>query len=355
MFNKSINLSISKIGKQTFLPCDATSSDDWVINETWRIRQARFICLFHILRKKCPHIIENSLFESIYLKYLSTPVELRRKITRLPIFKIWLTRISSIIYKERKVEELSPLLLSYEDIINEELEKDNSGQFRLTNTSIFVERENLGYLIKEAIEPSYIFNNRAAPSNDIYTTAIAYEIIESALRNIDRSWSPAFSALTAYVRTIVHLPDAGFRSCSASRYAGIILLSGADSSLIEIEESICHELGHQILYYVNEIWQIIGENAEKREIFALPWSGSKRDTFGYFHAIYIYLLLVIYYRNVILDPCCSSKRKLHAEQRRDFIMAGLRVGFDEIGLPKNFTAIGWELFQNIKLVFNTEL
>jgi hypothetical protein len=58
------------------------------------------------------------------------------------------------------------------------------------------------------------------------------------------------------VKIIGYLPDSTFRSCSAARYSGVVYFGNMDESLLDIEESLVHEAGHQVLYRLAEVTPI---------------------------------------------------------------------------------------------------
>jgi HEXXH motif-containing protein len=68
-----------------------------------------------------------------------------------------------------------------------------------------------------------------------------------------------------------------------------------EESVLDLEESIVHEAGHQILYRLGELTSLTRPGTPVEGNYVLPWSGSQRDLFGYLHAYYIYALLVKYY------------------------------------------------------------
>ncbi|EOZ4753919.1 HEXXH motif-containing putative peptide modification protein, partial [Pseudomonas aeruginosa] len=127
-------------------------------------------------------------------------------------------------------------------------------------------------------------------------------LLGSALKNIETAWPELHAQIEECVRIFGYLPDAAFRSCSAARYSGIVYLGNMDESLLDLEESIVHETGHQVLYQLGEMTRLTLPQTPLEANYVLPWSGSRRDLFGFLHAHYIYALLVKYYwRRANLD------------------------------------------------------
>jgi len=206
-----------------------------------------------------------------------------------------------------------------------------------------VARFDIDPLIREAVPPSYDFPDEAKQqkmsAGSIYTLQFFFQVVTVALQRICVGWPAAYRDFPRFVRMIIHLPDAEFRSCSADRYSGVILLSSIDESLLDLEESLIHEFGHQILYNVMELDPLIVDAAKRT--FRLPWSGQVRDLYGYFHAFYIYILLVRY-----LERSEESRRR---DERRCLrriaeIMSGLRVALPDLQANGSFTPRGRILF-----------
>lgn len=154
------------------------------------------------------------------------------------------------------------------------------------------------------------------------TAALQADLVATALDSIARAWPEMRREIDDFVHIIGHLPAADFRSCSAARYAGVIYLGDGDASILDIEESLVHETGHQILYRVVEIAPLTRPETPKAPGYVLPWSGSKRDLFGYFHAFYIYALLVKYFwrRALMNDRVAGTARR-----RAVLILIGIRL------------------------------
>jgi HEXXH motif-containing protein len=91
-----------------------------------------------------------------------------------------------------------------------------------------------------------------------------------------------------------------------------------------------HEFGHQILYTAMELDPMVEDPTH--EGLVLPWSGSERDWYGYFHAFFIYVLLAEYLTRrlqvtVFPEPSIDEER---VRLRRDEIMSGIRSALPAI-------------------------
>lgn len=155
--------------------------------------------------------------------------------------------------------------------------------------------EDVPPFMRLLIPPSHTFRRAYAPSGTRQPGAQSWEqALSTAIANADRIWPGLAEVIAAYTSHFLILEEIDFRSCSADRYLGLILLSTNDQSLIDIEESVIHETGHQILYQLDREKPLFHTHDDERDV-ELPWSGSHRNFFGFFHAAYIYLILRDYY------------------------------------------------------------
>ncbi|SVJ79032.1 HEXXH motif domain [Klebsiella pneumoniae] len=149
----------------------------------------------------------------------------------------------------------------------------------------------------KATPPTYDFSRAPSSSGEEGRTIghplrMQAGLLGSALKNIETAWPELHAQIEECVRIFGYLPDAAFRSCSAARYSGIVYLGNMDESLLDLEESIVHETGHQVLYQLGEMTRLTLPQTPLEANYVLPWSGSRRDLFGFLHAHYIYALLV---------------------------------------------------------------
>jgi hypothetical protein len=214
------------------------------------------------------------------------------------------------------------------------------------STGILLQRAELDPLIQQVTPPTFDFEalRRSGPDpvRPEATRRFAGQVAE-AFGNIRACDPDRYAALLRLIRVIGHLPDGESRSCSAARYAGVVYLAGEEESLLDLEESIVHEGAHQLLYKIAELTPLTERGAEARE-FELPWSGSRRDLFGYLHACFIYVEIVKYYDR--RAPTCGVSRA-HAERVRQLIHRGLEMAVEDIRGAEGFTAAGLRIFAEV--------
>jgi len=339
--------------RSTFLPFDQPLKSDLLLGEVWKIRQATFLGFDLKISEKEPKLYLDSRFQDSINKFLKLSSVERKQFTEYPPFRIWLrksARIANIdsVNDKSKKQYLKSSLLTLGRITREWHESKNNDNM-ISGTEIQLFRYDVDPLIAESVPPSYSFpgpdkkSQLEQASEATYKFSFFMEVLTVALDRIKHTWPQAYDEFKKFVKIIIHLPDAQFRSCSAERYSGVILLSADDSSLLDLEESLIHEYGHQILYNVMEIDPLI-ENPSK-ENYKLPWSGSIRDFYGYFHAFYIYILLVHYFE--LTENHLKAERK-RAMKRLMQILRGLVVALPDIEATNNFTLRGRELFEFLK-------
>lgn len=201
----------------------------------------------------------------------------------------------------------------------------------IPGTPIAFQQFDLDPYIMTITPPSYDFraeleagqdDGNGSNGGDGCNAALQADLVATALDSIAHAWPEMRREIDDFVSIIGYLPAADFRSCSAARYAGIVYLGDGDASLLDIEESLVHETGHQILYRVAEITPLTRPDTPPAPEYVLPWSGSKRDLFGYFHAFYIYALLVKYFwrRSLVGDRMAGTARR-----RAVLILIGIRL------------------------------
>ncbi len=279
--------------------------------------------------------------------------QLRRAITEYPPLRIWLRQCiqaeaHSSTHMESGKDTLIFKLADFERILNSFFEKrSNTNTLVIPGTSIFIERFDVDPLIVEVSPPSYQFpdekRQREIEETTAYSLSFFLEVATAATERIKQTWLAAYQDFTKFVRIIIHVPNANFRSCSADRYAGVIFLSADDDTLLDVEESFIHEYGHQILYNVIELDPLIYQQEERR--FNLPWSGAERDFWGYFHAFFIYILLLCYFERINNRAEDEQQR---ATQRLLEILRGAIQAVPDLEGANCFTPKGEELFRLLK-------
>lgn len=216
-----------------------------------------------------------------------------------PVFSIWL-RFYLRALANRCEEELA-LHISKLATVFEDVERRLTGKAKVyvPGSLIAVQCADLSPYVMAATPPTYDFTRLPAWSGDDSTIGhplrLQADLVRYALGNINAVWPELNEQINECVRIFGYLPDATFRSCSAARYSGIVYLGNMDESLLDIEESLVHETGHQVLYQLGELTRLTVPDTPLEANYVLPWSNSRRDLFGFLHAYYIYALLVKYY------------------------------------------------------------
>lgn len=171
--------------------------------------------------------------------------------------------------------------------------------YYVSDTPIALQQDNIDPYVMAATPPSYDFETVLRSEKGMnghgHPLPMQRDLIGFAMNNIERAWPDLKAQIVDVVKIIGYLPDATFRSCSAARYAGVTYLGNKDEGVLDIEESIVHEAGHQVLYRLAEVIPLVKDGTPQTSDYTLPWSGSKRDLFGFLHAFYIYVLLTKYF------------------------------------------------------------
>ena len=210
-----------------------------------------------------------------------------------------------------------------------------------------VQRFDIDPLIKELTPPAYIFpdKQRQQELEKMFPPVSFFaDVVGITLERIRNTWPAAYEHIDKFVKIICYVPDAPFRSSSAVKYAGVIFLTSTYRSIIDLEDALVHECGHQVLYDINEAFPLIKWKVNK--MFKLPWSGAERDWYGLINAFYIYVNLAHYFdrfkdRNEA-EQLWGHKRKIH-------IINGLTKAIPMIEEHSHdFTPSGMEFFRVLK-------
>lgn len=308
-------------------------------------RRARFASLVVLQKEICrsfPDVALSTGFESAVLELMVRPAETRRTILDHAVFRAWV--YLAMRAANRRLTETS----STEDDLEEILRQFSPMVARVSSAADLIQSEREVQvlrtdgdpLIHRATPPSYEF-----PDNDEmrrleksgHPTSFLRDIIKLVLKRLAAEWPELHARFSTLVQFIYYLPDAKFRSCSASRYGGVVLLAAKDTSLRDLAETLVHEWGHQLLYLINEATPLVVSEGDNEKTFPLPWSGQERDLYGYFHAFFIYVLLVRYFDRALAR---DKEEKQKIENRSAFIIAGLRKAVIDLKDQNGFTAAG---------------
>lgn len=268
----------------------------------------------------------------------SRPQDERIAIVEDPIFMIWLMAVVRQASGNSSSEtKLLGELADFEAQCLRALDEvAQNGDRRIAG--IPVRRFDVHPLLAEVAPPTYTFPQMRpgdkAPQSTAYTIPFFVEAGSVAMNRIEERWPELAYLIPRFVRLLVHVPDADFRSASAARYTGVVFLTADDGTLFDLEESIVHEYGHQLLYRIMELDPIVAAN---RGEFSLPWSGATRDFYGYFHAFCIYLLLADYFSRVI--AITAGVERDRAIARRNDVVTGIQDALKDFA-DERFTPLG---------------
>ena len=324
---------------------EAGNTFDQLLGALWRRRQATLLALELMLARACPNKLTYSEFAAAMRAYKRLESSLRRALMEHPPFRAWLKQTTVLVMKSFnsgtiQCEAVEQRLVQFSRLLG------SIAYRRGDSRPLTIERYSVDPLIAEVAPPSYVFNDlerkQALETVRPYTLAFFAEVVETALQRIEHVW-PGFSALfSKFVKTIIHLPDAAFRSCSAHRFAGVIMLSAQDDTLLSVEESLIHEWGHQVLYCLMELDPLIRDDGQR--MFVLPWSGAERDIYGYFHAAYIYFVLSVFLARALgREPV----EDIAVRTRLLTILTGLEKALTDLDATYAFTPAGRRFFDQL--------
>jgi hypothetical protein len=340
--------------KTTFMPHDTPSRSEMLLEELWKNRQASFIVTSLKLFEWDSKLCQDTRYLDCFDEFMNLSPLSRRSLTEDPVFRIWLKKIIKIssnltkLDNSKTINDLRNLISDFRRIIHQFQEKSKSNIIlNIGDSCIQVKRFDVDPLITQVAPPSYQFpsleSRKKIEANTVYKLHFFLEVLDAAFDRIKDSWFSAYIDFSKFVDTIIHVPNANFRSCSAERYSGIIFLSYNDTCLLDVEESLIHEYGHQILYNVMEIDPLIIDGNKGK--FKLPWSKRERDLYGYFHAFYIYIILIIYFERVKVR---SEEEEIMVNQKISHILSGLIKAIPHFESANQFTQKGRDLFLYLK-------
>jgi hypothetical protein len=338
----------------TFMPDDDPARVDALIETVQRHRYSTFISLYMEAGKAVPSLTRDTGFADAVLDIMGSPPAARAALVGDPAFLAWLgnaliavNRLLTVAPRERgllrrRLRELSQVRARVD------ARSRDPRLVRVPGTPIVVQRFDIDPQIAAATPPSYKFPagkaRRRALERQGHSLPFFRDVVAVALERIRSTWPDDYAQITRLVKVIGYLPDASFRSCSASRYTGVIYLTAKDDSILDLEESLVHEAGHQLLYNIVEASPVSRDDRPRARQYTLPWSGQVRDFYGYFHAFYIYILLVKYFERAVDRPADEQQR---VSARMVFILRGLIKALRDFEGNRQFTAHGRELFGNL--------
>ncbi|MCM2394310.1 aKG-HExxH-type peptide beta-hydroxylase [Streptomyces albipurpureus] len=334
-------------GGATYYPLDSPAKWPSLQNEVIGLRQSTLADLTLRSESSCK---ESSKSAYEMRQIFSTDLATRRRLMTHPAMIIWLQQTVRILQTEGLASKGAVRQFEQFAEVRDRCLSGEDSKHYIVAGSVQVRRYHVDPLITAVAPPTFDFpanpedigDEQRATASRVYPLDFFTEVAEIALEQVATTWPELGSMFPRFVHTLIHVPDGTFRSASAARYSGVVFLSSDDATLLDLEESLVHEFGHQVLYWIMELDPLFlnDDNTE----FELPWSGAERDFYGFYHAFYIYILLAHYYQRVaLLRPPCREK----ALDRLREITDGLESAILQIQSIGNFTQHGQLFTENI--------
>ncbi len=334
----------------TFLPDTDMSRFETLLEHVSRNRFTTFTVLYAELYKLFAEVARLSDFFDQAVELIVLPKREQYPIVNDPVFQIWVGQAFRdtnhiLTGKVEGTAELEKTVSGFADMLSRVKARQASGVFPEDPP---VYRFDADPLIMQATPPSYEFPEddaaRKRLERGVFSSRFFADVVKIALLRIEHTWPDCREQIRHLIKSICFLPDGTFRSCSASRYTGVVLLASRDESILDLEESLVHEATHQLLYHVVEVAPVVEPQTSQEATFSLPWSGQKRDLYGYFHAFYVYIALVKYMERVRSRSAEELKR---AQNRMLFIVRGLIRALPDLEGSPDFTRHGRQLLDNL--------
>ena len=291
--------------------------------------------------KRCNELLWAARLEPVghdLLNLLSRELPANALVLDDPVFAIWLRFFHRAMANGRYEESVVHLFKLQSVLEDVERRLTKHAEAYVPGSVIAVERKRLNPYVMAATPPSYDFTRMVEGAPIVgHPIEMQADLLGLALKSIGEAWPELKDQVIEFVRIIGYLPDATFRSCSAARYSGIVYLGNMDESVLDLEESLVHETGHQVLYRLGEMRKLTRPNTPVEATYVLPWSSSRRDLFGFLHAYYIYALLTKYYwRRAAL----GDRYGIECQQRAILILAGLLIATPTLKSDPNLSDQG---------------
>jgi hypothetical protein len=258
-----------------------------------------------------------------------------------PVFTVWLRFLHRAEAKGQTEEMLHHSSKLPEVLARVERRLTRSERWYVQGSTISVHQDDIDPYIMAATVPTYDFTKPSIapgdPKSPGHPVGLQAELLGITLREIGQTWPEMKEQVLDYVKVFGYLPEADFRSCSAARYSGVVYLGNMDESVLDLEESVVHETGHQVLYRLAELSPLTKPNTPQDASYVLPWSGSKRDLFGFLHAFYIYALLTKYFWR---RAARGGHEADDSRQRAQLILLGLMMARPTLRSDPNLTEQG---------------
>lgn len=335
----------------TYYPFD--SAEKWTGLRTEVIRLRQSVLADITLRSESTGGTAGRELSQETRRFLTADAKTRRRLMAHPAMVVWLRRAARTPVSAPTDSETLRRLRDEFVAVRDRCLNGDGHSAKNTGTvagSIQVRRYEVDPLIARVAPPTFDFSapseksgrDRREAASRAYPLDFFTRVAAVAMEQIAAAWPELHAMIPQFVHTLVHVPDGTFRSASAARYSGVVFLAADDDTLLSMEESLVHEFGHQVLYWIMELDPLFSNEGDTD--FELPWSGAERDFYGFYHAFYIYVLLAHYYLRV------SEVRPDHreeAESRRQEITTGLSAAIPQIRAAGDFTPCGQLFTDNI--------
>ncbi|RON01696.1 HEXXH motif domain-containing protein [Pseudomonas brassicacearum] len=334
----------------TFLPDTELSRFEVLLERVSRNRYTSFVALYSELFQLFPDAPQVAEFFEQAFNLIVPPTREQRVIINDPVFQVWsvlTTHYANLVItkKAANTDALEQLLIEF-PLMLARVKKTDS--VHMNDYCPPVYRFDVDPLVMRVAPPSYEFPEDEATRKQLerhgHSVRFFCDVVNIALLRIEHTWPACREQFRKLVKSICYLPDGLFRSCSASRFTGIILVSSRDDSILDLEESLVHEATHQLLYNIVEVCPVVKDETSREALFTLPWSGQKRDLYGYFHAFFVYVALVKYLGRV---RSRSPHELQRAQKRLVFILQGLIKALPDFDASTDFTPQGRQLLGNL--------
>jgi hypothetical protein len=329
----------------TFLPLDTPSRTDALLAHAAALREQRFLACYQQLPAAVPDLCAEADLDGSVSLFVQLAPERKRELLQYPPFLIWLQQVPETSVSRRaefrdKLAELRRLVWRCS------AGGHDPGERVIPGTSISVVRYGVDPLIASHTPRMYEFPAPTTAADlerdEVYGLDFFVDVATAALERIGAAWPAATPDLVRFIRMVIHLPGARFKSASTERYPGIVFATANDRSLLDVEESLVHECGHHILYTVMEFDRLVFSTFG--DDFKLPWSGLQRDLDGYFHAFYVYIYLASYFERI---SGRSAEEQARARAKLARILKGLVAARAELESLDRYTVAGRGLLHNL--------
>ncbi|APC15568.1 HEXXH motif domain-containing protein [Pseudomonas frederiksbergensis] len=334
----------------TFLPDAELSRFEVLLERVSRNRYTRFDALYTELFQRFPNAPQLAEFFEQAFNLIVPPTREQRLIINDPVFQVW--NVLTAHYAHRVItkkvadtDALEKMLIGFPQMLARVKTTDS---VRTNDYCPPVYRFDVDPLVARVAPPSYEFPKDEATRKQLerngHSVNFFCDVVNIALLRIEHTWPACREQFRKLVKSICYLPDGSFRSCSASRFIGIIFISNRDDSILDLEESLVHEATHQLLYNIVEVCPVVKDETSREVLFTLPWSGQARDFHGYFHEFFVCVALVKYLGRV---RSRSSHELQRAQNRLVFILQGLIKALPDFEASTDFTPQGRQLLENL--------